>query len=756
MSEEKKAVVQGGASKSLVIPCATVFISSFCIMVLELVAGRVIARYLGSSLYTWTSVIGIVLAGITFGNYLGGRIADRFQAGKALAILFGISSVTCVITIVLNNLVGGWMWLWQFSWPERIFLHVSLVFFLPSTLLGTISPVVAKMALARGFSTGRTVGDIYACGAAGSIAGTFAAGYWLIATMGTVSIIWAVGGVMMLMALLYGARLWTLRVFALFFVCALVMGISPWEWTAKAGTGLWLRKKADPTLIYEDETQYCYVSVKTLGGTPEERIFMQDKLIHSSILMGNISELQYSYEQIMASITHRFSQGKDRPSFMMLGGGGYVFPRYLEKFWLGSVIDVVEIDPGVTEAAIKAFGLERTSTINTISLDARNYVDELIERKRSGEEVKRYDFIYEDALNDYSVPYQLTTYEFNEKLSQLLTDDGIYMVELIDAFNSGLFLGAFVNTLEQTFPFVAIITEDDADPHTRNTFVVIAAKRKLDIESVCADYGGDKQLRHLSDSETASLKEKIKEMVLTDDYAPVENLLAPVVLRDAESGLALRDQIRARKLAEQAEKLAWAGNLPETLAKLDELVSADAAVSVRAHAVMARIFADSGKVKEALEVYQAAVNRFSKRQFKDEMTTLHYDFGALLKKAGKSDEAMEQFRIAADRCREILAKDPTSIDSYVLLGNISTENGDFEEAVKYFQKAVYFKPGDLTNNFNLVQALESQGRLEEAIEVSRQMIEYLLKNGQQQDAAKVQQYLQFLEFKKSRPQQQKK
>ena len=114
-------------------------------MILEIVAGRLIARHLGSSLYTWTSAIGVVLAGITIGNYLGGRIADRFQTRKVLAMLFGISSVTCVGIIVLNNLVGQWTWLWQLSWPMRVFCHVSSVFLIPSTLLGTISPVVAKL-----------------------------------------------------------------------------------------------------------------------------------------------------------------------------------------------------------------------------------------------------------------------------------------------------------------------------------------------------------------------------------------------------------------------------------------------------------------------------------------------------------------------------------------------------------------------------------------------------------------------------------
>ena len=131
----------------LLIPCLTVFISSFCIMVLELVAGRLIARHLGSSLYTWTSVIGVVLTGITIGNYIGGRLADRFSSQKCVSLLFAIASVSCLVVVILNNSVGDWKWLWLLSWPTRTFTHVALVFLLPSTILGTISPAVAKMAL---------------------------------------------------------------------------------------------------------------------------------------------------------------------------------------------------------------------------------------------------------------------------------------------------------------------------------------------------------------------------------------------------------------------------------------------------------------------------------------------------------------------------------------------------------------------------------------------------------------------------------
>src|SRR3989339_1213055 len=127
---------------AIFIPGVTVFFSSACIMIIELVAGRLIARNLGSSLYTWTSIIGVVLAGITIGNYLGGRIADKYAARKALAVLFCLASVACVIIIILNNVVGGWILLWKLSWPARVFCHVSIVFLLPSTILGMISPVV--------------------------------------------------------------------------------------------------------------------------------------------------------------------------------------------------------------------------------------------------------------------------------------------------------------------------------------------------------------------------------------------------------------------------------------------------------------------------------------------------------------------------------------------------------------------------------------------------------------------------------------
>ena len=99
----------------MVVPSATGFFSGACLVVLELVASRLVAGALGSSLYTWTSIVGVALTGISVGSYLGGRMADRRDARRALAVLFGLSSAACVGIVVANNLIGSWMWLWRLS-----------------------------------------------------------------------------------------------------------------------------------------------------------------------------------------------------------------------------------------------------------------------------------------------------------------------------------------------------------------------------------------------------------------------------------------------------------------------------------------------------------------------------------------------------------------------------------------------------------------------------------------------------------------
>ena len=727
---------------SIAVPSGTVFLSSFCIMVLELVAARLIARHLGSSLYTWTAVIGVVLAGITIGNYLGGRIADKFKARKALAVLFALASAACVVTVIANNLVGGWVWLWRFSWPMRVFSHVSLVFLLPSVLLGMIRPGVGKMALERGLPPGRTVGDIYAWGAAGSIAGTFATGYYLIAAMGTIEIIWMVGGVLLLLAICYWVRLWVLYIWAAIFIALMALGLASAGWANETGERLALREKTDAEIIYEDESQYCYIAVKRISENPDRRAFMQDKLKHSDAVMDDILDLKYSYERIHAAATHLLSKGMDKLSVLVIGGGGYVFPRYVEHIWPGSRVDVVEIDPGVTEAAMKAFGLEPDSPINTFTMDARNYVNQLLEQERAGGQAVQYDFIFEDALNDYSVPYQLTTKEFNDKIARILTDRGVYMIELIDIYDSGLFVGAFVNTLERTFDNVYVVAEN-VSRSGRMTFVVIAAKHQINLENL-AD---EEQVRNLdlwvlSDSEIDALRQKARGIVLTDDYAPVENLLAPVVLASA------RDLLAEEYLA-QAEQLKAKEQWDECILKFGDVISVDPSLSIKAYNEIGMIEAGRGRLAEAIEAFKNAMRYNEKAEVRLSMSNINYNIGVALRRQGDNEQAGKYLQDAIRGYREDFAKEPDSEKIAARLGNALATVRNFTEAAEYFRQAVNLNPLDVSNHSMLAQALTVQGHYDEAIGELKKAIEFMSKIGNEEAAGRLKKLLDVVEMKKT-------
>jgi hypothetical protein len=179
---------------------AIVFSASVCIMVVELTASRLIANYVGSSLYTWTSVIGVVLAGISLGNYLGGWLADRYPPQKLLAWLFLASGLLTFSILIVNNMAAAAERPEWINWQFWVMLVVAWVFFLPALALGTISPVTASMALKRSAKTGVTVGNIYACGALGSIFGTFLTGFWLIGEFGSRQVIWMTSGVLVILA----------------------------------------------------------------------------------------------------------------------------------------------------------------------------------------------------------------------------------------------------------------------------------------------------------------------------------------------------------------------------------------------------------------------------------------------------------------------------------------------------------------------------------------------------------------------------
>jgi predicted membrane-bound spermidine synthase len=149
-----------------------VLVASGCTLILELVAGRVLAPFVGVSIHTWTSIIGVVLAGISLGNYLGGVLADRAGPARMLAVLLAAGGLASVAVLPLASGLGA---LAPRSYPLvfRIVLLTTLLFFLPSVLLGMVPPVAIKHALDDLAQAGKVVGRVYAASTVGSLVGTF-------------------------------------------------------------------------------------------------------------------------------------------------------------------------------------------------------------------------------------------------------------------------------------------------------------------------------------------------------------------------------------------------------------------------------------------------------------------------------------------------------------------------------------------------------------------------------------------------------
>jgi len=487
------------------LPNLIVFISSGCIMILELVAGRIIAPSVGVSLYTWTSVIGVILAGISLGNYLGGRLADRWASPRLLGLMFLLAGLTSLGVLAVDQ-IGL---LDQVDWPivAKILALIAALFFVPCTILGTISPIVVKLAMHDLERAGRTVGQIYAFGTVGSIVGTFATGFWLISRFGTYTIVLGVASVLLLLGfgfLLSRRRLW------LMLATLIVIGGAAW-----GSNQPWLEGPCTR------ETNYFCIKVQEQDKDGETvRVLVLDRLVHSYTSLNDPTKLVYGYEKMYAELTSYQAARHDPPSALFIGGGGYTFPKYMEAVYPGSQLDVIEIDPGVTKVAYEYLGLPRETTVVSFNEDARTFL-----KREPG---THYDLIIGDAFNDFSVPYHLTTQGFNDRARAWLKPDGLYAVNIIDGAY-GRFLRAYVHTLRQTFPHVYVApTIDTWREASRTTFVIVGASEPLDLDAFAPDALWRQQL--LSTQQVDALLAETGQIVLTDRYAPVEQMLAPVFL----------------------------------------------------------------------------------------------------------------------------------------------------------------------------------------------------------------------------------
>ncbi len=494
-------------------PYALVFTSNACIMIIELVASRLIAPRVGVSLYTWTSVIGVIMAGLSLGNYIGGRLADRHASRALLGTILSLASLSTLLILWLNNDAHTWKLPFQAPFMVWVVAYIAAVFMLPSVILGCISPIVVKLSVTNLQRTGRTVGQIYAWSAIGSIVGTFATGFWLISAFGTKTTVLMVAGLLLLLGLWFitdgpwrKALVRALVVLVLF------------------GAGLfYLNHKGFLCSECLRETNYFCIKVSESerdGATIRQLTL--DRLVHSYTDIADPTNLQYGYEQTYAAVIAPVVAAKPDLRSLFIGGGAFTFPRYLQATVPDSYSVVSEIDPEVTQVAHEYFGLDYEPNIATYNIDARQYM-------MQEAPVDEFDIVFGDAFNDFSVPYHLTTLEFARLVDRAMRADGLYIVNIIDGGQRGQFLRSFVNTLNEVWEYTAVIPSMTSWRETvRSTFVIVASHEPLDLSGVPGS------TPPLAEDEVAEYLAMEPAVILTDDYVPVDNYLAGVFSDSAD------------------------------------------------------------------------------------------------------------------------------------------------------------------------------------------------------------------------------
>jgi len=214
---------------------------------------------------------------------------------------------------------------------------------------------------------------------------------------------------------------------------------------------------------------------------------------------------------------------------LYIGGGGYTLARHIEATYPNARQEIMEIDPGVTQTVYEQLGVDpRTTNITTYNVDGRLMLNQL-----AASNAGQYDLIIGDAFNDLSIPYHLTTLEFDQELKRLLKDDGFYLALVIDKLRGGKFMPAYADTVLQVWPAVQVLSDSDPwQSSAPSTYVVAAGNHAVDPNRLVTIRGqgalgnpvthimpGDLMHQWLDDAQAP---------ILTDDYAPVDNMIAPV------------------------------------------------------------------------------------------------------------------------------------------------------------------------------------------------------------------------------------
>lgn len=474
------------------------FVVGFVLMSLEITASRLTAPIVGTSIYTWTTIIGIILLALSIGNIIGGKLADKSGNKNTLSAILLFCGMSITIIPFLEKLIHQFIGASE-SLVSAIFIVSISLFFIPSLLIGTIFPFILKLSAKNMDTIGKTGGYISAFSALGSIIGTFFTGFFFIGFVGTAKTLFLLSSLFFLSGtlLVVSRKNWLKNSLFIAFAAVIPFANQP--------------TSQNTHIIYQKESDYYNIKVvkdsNLLGGV---KIMFLDEG-SQGVETTNSDELIVPYNKIASQIIQSFQNNK---KILTIGGGSYTIAKNLRKNIPLAEIDAIEIDYAVQKTAEKFFNLN-PDEVNTIIGDARLFL-----KTRHN-----YDVIINDAYNNtISVPWHLTTQEFLIDINSNLSENGIYIANFISSLqeDESLFLKSYYKTLKSIFSETyAIKTEPSRNASdTQNiTFISFKNTDTAQTELLLANY-------YLLDIDSLDLKDAI---ILTDNFAPVERLMSPII-----------------------------------------------------------------------------------------------------------------------------------------------------------------------------------------------------------------------------------
>lgn len=476
-----------------------VFLAGAIGMGLELVAARILSPYVGSSNVVWTSIIGIILASMSLGYWIGGKNADKGASIDKISNILIIAAIFTSLIPLLETIIVK-----QFAGIIgnliiTAILCAIVVFSLPSFVLAMISPFAVKLKSQEGNEIGSLSGRISSLSTIGSITGTFLMGFVLIPNIGVGNINIGITLTLLLMSILAREQKDKKYIYKMILLVCIMLVIIL--------LGKWIFKINNPDILLDTDSQYSRIWVKQIATEKTTYKTLQVDTGLESYIDSETGEMGAKYLHFY-DLFEYFN--KDAKSTLLIGGAAYTYPiHYLEKY-TDKTIDVVEIDDKMTQIAIEQFGLNiEEPRLGVYNQDGRSYLNY---------SKKKYDTILIDAFKGLNAPFELTTYEALINAKNMLNDNGIVLTNIISSLEGedSEFIQYEYVTYKKVFDDVRIFAVSTKDIEKTQNLILVGIKGTPKLDN--SKYDEYQEYLEMQVQNYESYKK-----IVTDDFAPIGN-----------------------------------------------------------------------------------------------------------------------------------------------------------------------------------------------------------------------------------------